>query len=95
MNLKHRTIPDGFVLTTIDTNHNDIEQSVRFIFENNKENFSIGYTKYFNEIPKIGIPSDHCNISETEVNGSTAVVSKEDDQYYNLPERQERIFYVC
>ena len=88
-------IPDGFVLTTIDTNCNDIGQSVRFIFENNKENFSIEYTKYFDEIPKIGIPSDHYNISEIEVNGSPAVVSKEDDQYTIIYQKNKKEFFMA
>ena len=87
-------IPDGFVLTTIDTNCNDIGQSVCFIFENNNENFSTEYTKYFNEIPKIGIPSDYHNISETEVNGSPAVVSKEDDQYTIIYQKDKKEFFM-
>lgn len=75
-------IPEGFVLTRIDTNINEnYADEVCFIFEKGKQNFSISYTKYHNEIPKILIPSDHYNISETEVNGSPAIISQEDDQY--------------
>lgn len=75
-------IPEGFVLTRIDTNINEnYADEVCFIFEKGKQNFSLSYTKYHNEIPKILIPSDHYNISETEVNSSPAIISQEDDQY--------------
>ncbi len=75
-------IPEGFVLTEVSTNINeDVGNTVMFIFWNGTQNFSLCFSKYHNEIPKIGIPSDHFNISETEVNGSSAIVSKEDNQY--------------
>lgn len=75
-------IPEGFVLTEVSTNVNgNYADTVRFIFENGKKNFSLSYTKYHNEIPSTLIPSDHYNISETEINGSPAIISKEDDQY--------------
>lgn len=70
------------MLTEVSTNVNgNYADTVRFIFENGKKNFSLSYTKYHNEIPSTLIPSDHYNISETEINGSPAIISKEDDQY--------------
>ena len=75
-------IPDGFILTEIETNTNEnYANTVRFIYENGRQNFSFTFTKFFDEIPKIGVPSDHYNISETTVNGKPAIVSKEDNQY--------------
>lgn len=75
-------IPDGFVLTEVNTNVDEnFANTVRFIYEKGKQNFSLTFTRFYDEIPNIGIPSDHYNISETEVNGSSAIVSKEDNQY--------------
>ena len=75
-------IPEGFILTEVETNVNEsFADEVCFIFEDDKKNFSFSYIKYHTEIPKAIIPSDHYNISETKVNGTPAIVSKEDNQY--------------
>lgn len=75
-------IPEGFVLTEVDTNVNeDFSNSVSFHYENGKQKFILSYDKYLKEVPDIVIPSDEYNLSETEVNGSTAIISKEDNQY--------------
>ena len=88
-------IPEGFVLTKVDTNINEnFTDTVRFIFEKGKENFSLSYTKYYNEIPKILIPSDHYNISETDINGSPAIISKEDYQYTIVYLKGKTKFYM-
>ena len=75
-------IPEGFVLTDVDTNVNEnFSSSVSFHYKNGKQKFILSYDKYLKEIPDIVIPSDEYNLSETEVNGSTAIISKEDNQY--------------
>ena len=88
-------IPEGFILTEVETNVNEsFANTVRFIFENHKQNFSIEYTKYYDEIPQVVIPSDHYNISETEVNGSPAIVSKEDGQYTITYQKNKTVFFL-
>ena len=75
-------IPDGFVLTEVRTIVDEkYANTVSFIFRNGNQSFALDYDMYFNEVANNTIPSDHYNISETEVNGSPAIVSKEDHQY--------------
>lgn len=83
------------MLTEVITNINeDVENSVRFIYHNGKQSFSLCFTKYHNEIPKVVIPSDHFNISETNVNGSPAIISREDDQYTIMYLKGKTEFYM-
>lgn len=74
-------LPDGFKLGYLETNENSQMTSIIFDFYNGEKKISICYDKFHNEVERIGIPSDHYNISETEVNGHSAIVSKEDNQY--------------
>ena len=88
-------IPEGFVLTKVDTNVNEnLGDTVTFIYWNGKQNFSLCFTKYHNEISEVLIPSDHFNISETEVNSSPAIVSKEDNQYTIMYLKGKTEFYM-
>ena len=88
-------IPERFDLTEIEAyNNGDVGQTVRFIFENGKMVVCLTYTKYYDEIPEIGIPSDSYNISEIEVNGSPAIVSKEDDQYTIVYQKNKTEFFI-
>lgn len=88
-------IPDGFVLTDIDSNVNeDYANDVRFIYWNGEKHFSISYKRYWNEAGSIGIPSDHYNISETTVNGTHAIVSKEDNQYTIIYQKGKFVFFM-
>lgn len=88
-------IPEGFVLTEVETNTNkDFADTVCFIFEKDKQNFSLSYTKYHNEIYNTLIPSDHYNISETVVNGSPAIISEEDNQYTIVYLKGKTEFYM-
>lgn len=88
-------IPEGFVLTEVDTNVNEnYANTVRFIFRKNKQTISIDYVRYWNDVGQIGIPSDHYNISETEINGSPAVVSYEDDQYTITYQKSKTVFFM-
>lgn len=88
-------IPEGFVLTEVDTNVNEnYANTVRFIFRKNKQTISIDYVRYWNDVGQIGIPSDHYNISETEINASPAVVSYEDDQYTITYQKSKTVFFM-
>lgn len=88
-------LPEGFVLDFIDTNVNeDYANDVRFIFKNGNQRISIDFTRYWNEIGKIGVPSDDYNISETEVNGCPAIVSKEDNQYTITYQKDKTVFFM-
>ncbi len=88
-------IPDGFVLADIDINVNeDYANTICFIFRNGKQNFSIAYTRYWNEREQIGIPSDQYNIYETKVNDSPAIVSKEDNQYTITYQKDKTVFFM-
>ncbi len=81
--------------TDVDINVNkDHANTVRFIYWKDNQNFSIDYTRYWNEVDRIGIPSDHYNISETEVNGSPAIVSKEDNQYTITYQKDKTVFFM-
>lgn len=88
-------IPEGFVLTEVETNVNEnVCNTVRFIYRKDRQNFSIEFTSYCDYVPKIAIPSDHYNISETTVNNSTAIVSKEDNQYIIVYPKGKTEFYM-
>lgn len=88
-------IPEGFVFTDVTTNVNEgYATDVVFFFEKEKQNFSFGYTKYHDKVGKSLIPSDHFNLSETKVNGSTAIVSKEDNQYVITYQKEKTVFLM-
>ena len=88
-------IPEGFVLTEVSTNVDEgFANTVRFLYEKDKQCLSLAFKRFYDEIPDIGIPSDHYNISETEVNGSPAIVSKEDDQYTITYEKDKIVFVM-
>lgn len=88
-------IPEGFVLTDIDTNVNEnYANIVSFTFNKGDKAISIDYTRYWNDVSQIGIPSDHFNISETQVNGSSAIVSKEDNQYTITYQKDNIVFLM-
>lgn len=88
-------IPEGFLLTEVDTNVNeDYANTVRFTFRKNKQTISIDYVRYWNDVGQIGIPSDHYNISESEINGSPAVISCEDDQYTITYQKNKTVFFM-
>lgn len=75
-------LPDGFELTLMTNNVSDYANYIKFVFRNSdNKSITLEITRYWNEVGQIGIPSDHYNISETKVNGNSAIVSKEDNQY--------------
>ena len=55
---------------------------------------SVYYDNFHNEVGQTGIPSDHFNISETEVNGCPAIISKEDNQYTITYQRDKTVFFM-
>lgn len=88
-------IPEGFVLTEVETSVNDeVTNSVVFHYENGKEKFLLSYEKFWNDVPKMVIPSDHYNISEMDINGSKAVISKEDNQYTATYQKGQIVFVM-
>lgn len=88
-------IPDGFVLTDVETNVNEnYENTVSFHFVKDKKSIWIDFIKYYNEVGQQGIPSDHYNISERDVNGATAIVSKEDNQYTITYQKEKTVFFM-
>ena len=87
-------IPEGFTLSRIGNNENSSATSVTFDFYNGEQSINISYDKFHNEVGQIGIPSDHYNISETEVNGSPAIVSKEDNQYTITFQKDKTVFFM-
>lgn len=72
-------IPDGFVLTQIGTdNDNHQRKCIGFVYKKENQLINITFDDFMNG--KVGIPSDHYNISEMKICGHTTIVSKEDNQ---------------
>lgn len=88
-------IPEGFELehTSSNTNKN-VSSMVRFIFKKGNQSISFDFEVYQNDVGQIGIPSDHYNISETEINGYPAIVSKEDNQYTITYQKDKTVFFM-
>lgn len=88
-------LPEGFVLT--ETTH-DVNESyctdIHFLYNNGNQIISLLYSKYYGERGSVGIPSDHYNISERDVNGTTAIVSKEDNQYTIMYQKGDTEFIM-
>lgn len=75
-------LPNGFYLEYVGSNVNEnFANNIDFTFKNGDMSIALSFERYWNEVGKIGIPSDHYNISETTVNGKPAIVSKEGNQY--------------
>ena len=88
-------IPEGFNLTYTTHNVNpDYANFVSFTFENGKKTISIDYTRYWNEVGNDIIPSDDYNISKMDINGSEAIVSKEDKEYIITYIKGKTVFYM-
>ncbi len=72
-------LPEEFVLTVVENNKYEWNNYLFFRYENDKKFITISYETYSEEFA-INIPSDEHNISEIEINGHSAIVSKEDNQ---------------
>lgn len=74
-------LPDGFILTEFEHDDNNLRNYLCFVYMNGKQLINLTFEEYHNQIPEnIGIPSDEYNISEIEICGHTAVMSREDNQ---------------
>lgn len=88
-------IPEEFVLTSVSTNINEnVANSVRFLYKYKQQTISLSYKIFWNDVSNIVIPSDHYNISETQVNGSPAIISKEDGQYTITYQNGKTVFVM-
>ena len=88
-------IPEGFELTNT-SNHitKDTCNTVRFFFNKDKQTINIDFERYWNEPLPVGIPSDQHNITEVIVNGTPAVISKEDDQFTIAYLKNNTLFFM-
>ena len=88
-------LPDGFKLESVDSNVNEnFANSVNFVYKNKNQSIQLSFDRYWNEVAKTGIPSDNYNISEITVNGKTAIVSKEDEQYTITFNNGKTVFFM-
>ena len=75
-------LPEWFKLESISNNVNkEYANIISFTFENSDMSISLDYKRYWNGVTNTLIPSDKYNISEIEINGKAAIVSKEDNQF--------------
>ncbi len=88
-------LPEGFELDGIETNINkDYANTVSFRFINGDKSICMDFTRFWNDVGQIGIPSDNFNISEIEVNGYPAIISKEDNQYTITYQKDKTVFFM-
>lgn len=86
-------LPEGFELTRLLHNENEMSSnSINFNFTKEKQSINIDCERYWNEMGNIVIPSDKYNISEINVNGHPAIVSKEDNQYTIVFVQEKTVF---
>lgn len=71
-------LPEGFKLTTCETETPEENKFVVMTFKKGTELISFSFEAALDG--PVGIPSDKHNISETTINGHTAIISKEDNQ---------------
>lgn len=76
-------LPEGFVLGDIDSyeSSNYIKYVSFHFYRNKEEAIVIDYSLHNDEKKHGSIPSDNFNLFEITVNGKSAIVSKEDNQY--------------
>ncbi len=74
-------LPEGFVLVDVDEHESIVKKDVNFYFVKEGTHLMLKYTELYTPNAKSNIPSDHFNLEEIEVNGKSAVTSKEDRQY--------------
>lgn len=76
-------LPEGFELVDFYADVNEALSDICFFYQKGNAKLNITYTKYVdsNNTPPMGIPADTYNLLETEVNGQTMFISKEDNQF--------------
>ncbi len=88
-------LPKGFELNSIETNINEnYANTLSFCFINGDKSICMDFTRYWDEVGRIGIPSDNFNISEIEVNGYPAIISQEDNQYTITYQKDKTVFFM-
>lgn len=87
-------LPEGYKLNLM-TNHDDeFSSGAKFVFRKGRKSIAMDFTRYWDYVPKIGIPSDEYNITETTVNGHTAIISKEDNQFTLLYQIDKTVIMI-
>ena len=74
-------LPEGFALENIEIFDRDVAKRLAFNYRRNNEFIVIYYTELYDFNFKSGIPSDHFNLEKIQVNGKSAIISKEDGQF--------------
>lgn len=74
-------LPEGFVLWQVEEHESSAAKQIRFLFQKDEVHLAFSYAELYDMNAKAGIPSDHFNLEEIEVNGKPAITSKEDKQY--------------
>ncbi len=88
-------LPEGFVLCLNTSNVSSHSNYAKFVFRNaDNQSITFTFTRYWDNVDKTGIPSDDFNITETMVNGKSAIVSKEDNQYTITFQSEKTVFLM-
>lgn len=74
-------LPDGFYLWDVEEHENSAFKTISFWFRSEKVHLQFSYTEFYDSNGGSKIPSDYFNLEEIEVNGHSAITSKEDGQY--------------
>lgn len=74
-------LPEGFALENIEVSDRDVAKRLTFHYRKNNEYIVISYKELYDSNFKSNIPSDNFNLEEIQVNGKSAIVSKEDGQF--------------
>ena len=83
-------LPKGFKLIKLDTEESDDFKYVFMRYENGEQFITFTFDTYLGGME--GIPSDKQNISEIEVNGKKAIISKEDNQMILIFLSEDNVF---
>lgn len=87
-------LPEGFVLTLSTHEVNDYSNDINFVYANGKQSITLDFSRYWNDIGRLGIPSDSYNISEITINDSPAVISEEDNQFTLVYQNNKTVLYI-
>lgn len=89
-------LPEGFILTGVNIENDDLSKYIHFIYKNGEQLISLTFEEYPDGVPdRIGIPSDEHNITEIEINGHPAIMSREDEQMIALCGYENRIINIA
>ncbi len=76
-------LPDGFEMINVEQFNFENNNSIEFIFENENNRIVIAYDVFDDkeDMSEVGFPSDYYNLEKIQINGFSAIVSKEDGQF--------------